>query len=33
LKTALNQALQTIHQDGTYQAIEKKYFDFDVAPK
>ena len=33
LKTALNQALQAIHQDGTYQALEKKYFDFDVAPK
>jgi lysine-arginine-ornithine-binding protein len=33
LKTALNQALQAIHQDGTYQALEKKYFDFDVSPK
>jgi lysine-arginine-ornithine-binding protein len=33
LKAALNQALQAIHQDGTYQALEKKYFDFDVAPK
>jgi lysine-arginine-ornithine-binding protein len=33
LKNALNQALKEIHQDGTYQALEKKYFDFDVAPK
>ena len=33
LKTALNKALQEIHQDGTYQTLEKKYFDFDVAPK
>jgi lysine-arginine-ornithine-binding protein len=33
LKTVLNRALQEIHQDGTYQALEKKYFDFDVAPK
>ena len=33
LKTALNGALQAIHQDGTYQAIEQKYFDFNVAPK
>ncbi len=33
LKAALNQALKAIHQDGTYQELEKKYFDFDVAPK
>jgi lysine-arginine-ornithine-binding protein len=33
LKTALNQALQDIRHDGTYQTLEKKYFDFDVAPK
>ena len=33
LKAALNQALQEIRRDGTYQALEKKYFDFDVAPK
>lgn len=33
LKNTLNQALKEIRQDGTYQALEKKYFDFDVAPK
>jgi ABC-type amino acid transport substrate-binding protein len=33
LKNALNEALKGIRQDGTYQALEKKYFDFDIAPK
>jgi lysine-arginine-ornithine-binding protein len=33
LKNTLNQALKAIRQDGTYQELEKKYFDFDVAPK
>jgi lysine-arginine-ornithine-binding protein len=33
LKAALNQALKVIRQDGTYQELEKKYFDFDVGPK
>jgi len=33
LKNALNQALKEIRQDGSYQALEKKYFDFDIAPK
>jgi lysine-arginine-ornithine-binding protein len=33
LKNVLNQALKGIRQDGTYQQLEKKYFDFDVAPK
>jgi lysine-arginine-ornithine-binding protein len=33
LKNALNQALKEIRQDGTYQALEKKYFDFDITPK
>jgi histidine transport system substrate-binding protein len=33
LKNALNQALKAIHQDGTYQELDKKYFDSDVAPK
>jgi lysine-arginine-ornithine-binding protein len=33
LKIALDQALKAIHQDGTYQELEEKYFDFDVAPK
>jgi len=30
LKDALNQALAGILKDGTYQAIEKKYFNFDI---
>jgi lysine/arginine/ornithine transport system substrate-binding protein len=30
LKDALNQALAEIHKDGTYDKIEKKYFDFDI---
>jgi lysine/arginine/ornithine transport system substrate-binding protein len=30
LKNALNQALAGLLKDGTYQAIEKKYFDFDI---
>jgi arginine/ornithine transport system substrate-binding protein len=30
LRKKLNKAIQTIREDGTYQKINKKYFDFDV---
>jgi arginine/ornithine transport system substrate-binding protein len=30
LKQQINQAIQTIRANGTYQTISAKYFDFDV---
>ena len=30
LRTAFNEAIDKIRADGTYQAINDKYFDFDV---
>ena len=29
----INQALERIHQNGTYERIARKYFDFDISPK
>ncbi len=33
LKTLVDKAIDDMMKDGTYKKIEKKYFDFDVAPK
>jgi ABC-type amino acid transport substrate-binding protein len=33
LRDALNRALAELINDGTYQAIAKKYFDFDIYGK
>lgn len=33
LKAEVDKAIDGMMKDGTYQKIEKKYFDFDVAPK
>jgi lysine/arginine/ornithine transport system substrate-binding protein len=33
LKADIDKAIQGMMKDGTYKAIEKKYFDFDISPK
>jgi lysine/arginine/ornithine transport system substrate-binding protein len=33
LKAAIDKAIEGMMKDGTYQAIEKKYFNFDISPK
>jgi lysine/arginine/ornithine transport system substrate-binding protein len=33
LKKAVDGAIDGMMKDGTYKKLEKKYFDFDVAPK
>jgi lysine/arginine/ornithine transport system substrate-binding protein len=33
LKAHIDKAIESMMKDGTYQKLEKKYFDFDVSPK
>lgn len=33
LAAEINQALERIHQNGTYERIARKYFDFDISPE
>ncbi|WP_424798515.1 transporter substrate-binding domain-containing protein [Pseudomonas viridiflava] len=33
LANDINRALQKIHENGTYDLIARKYFDFDISPQ